>query len=63
MNHYIWCKGYKYVRVPNYKISFDLFGIRVRLFKTGYTRRRVGAKMTTEKDWKFYEKLLTKPKC
>jgi len=62
MNHYIWCKGYKYVRVPTYKIKFRLFGHWFRLFKSGYVRRRVGAKITTPKMWKMYEDLIISQK-
>ena len=59
MKNYTWAKGYKYVNIPTYLFNFRLFGKFIRIWKTGYKRRRVGGLLTKRPIWLAYEKLLT----
>lgn len=54
--NYTWLKPYHYVYIPIYLIKIW----KIRLFKIGQVRRRVGAKVTKPEVWNLYEKLLTK---
>ena len=55
MKNYVWAKGYKYVDVPIYLIRFW----KIRLFKIGSKKRRIGTKLTNNKTWKLYGKMIT----
>lgn len=54
MKNYYWAKGYKYINVPVYLINFW----KLRLFRIGIKRRRVGVLETRKEIQKLYERLL-----